>query len=66
MDLGGTQGWMDWEARFKHLRGSKDKALSGEDEAVLRRVLKAALLFEPTERATAKEIVHMLPESWAN
>ena len=66
MELGGTQGWMDWEGRFKHLRGSKDKPLSGVDEAVLRRVLKAALLFEPTKRATAKGIVHMLPESWAN
>ena len=57
---------MDWDERFKHMRGSKDKAWSGEDEAVLRRVLKAALLFEPTERATAKEILPMLPEAWAN
>ena len=56
---------MDWDERFRNIRGSKDKALSGE-EAVLGRVLKAALLFEPTERATAKEILPMLPEAWAN
>ncbi|KAF8544262.1 hypothetical protein BDD12DRAFT_906586 [Trichophaea hybrida] len=56
------------EERIKHLRGSKEDALSGEDEEVLEemleKVLKAALLFEPTKRATAKEIVQMVPEMW--
>jgi len=39
---------MDWEERIKHLRGSKEDALSEEDEEVLEevleKVLKAALL----------------------
>jgi hypothetical protein len=39
---------MDWEERIKHLRGSKENALSEEDEEVLEevleKVLKAALL----------------------
>ena len=62
--MGGTQGWLNWEERIEHLRGSGDDALSGEDQEVLRKVLKAALLFEPSKRATAKEIVQMVSEIW--
>ena len=62
--IGGTKGWKDWEERIKHLRGSGEDPLSREDEEVLKKVLKAALRFEPIERATAKEIVQMVPEMW--
>jgi 2-iminoacetate synthase ThiH len=57
-------GAMNWDEMIKELRDEGLEALPEEDEAVLRRVLNVALRFEPTERATAEEIVGMFPRQW--
>lgn len=52
---------IDLNERINELRETGE-ALDMDGEAVLKRILKAAVVFEPTERATARDILVMLPE----
>lgn len=52
----------NWDKKIRMIRG--DGGLEEEDEAVLRMIMQAALRFEPGERATAEQIVAMIPASW--
>jgi serine/threonine protein kinase len=51
------------EKRVGTMRG-EDEGLGESDEGVLLRLLSAVLKFEPTERATAAELLEMLPAEW--
>jgi hypothetical protein len=40
--------------------------LDKEDEAVLRKVITAAFVIEPADRASAAEILALLQQGWAD
>ena len=56
------EGAWSWEDRVGFVRG--DGGCPEEDKAVLRNILNGGIVFEPKERATAAEIVQMLPREW--
>jgi serine/threonine protein kinase len=55
---------LDLEERIQGLRGKGVGGLGNVDGAMLRRVLKGGLVFEPKDRLSAEEIVSMLPKEW--
>jgi hypothetical protein len=59
----------DWDKKMLYLRGDLPEeggaiSLGKDDVAVLRRVLNAALVIEPADRAEASAIVAMMPKGW--
>jgi ketosteroid isomerase-like protein len=58
--MGGYRNWGTWEERITELE------LGDQVEAVMRKILEAAVVMDPRERATASETMRMIPESWAN
>ena len=71
-DAGGPKGnsvrdrlALNLEERVRTVRGMEEEGnLDEGDRRVLVRMLKAALKFEPKERATALELLAMLPAEW--
>ena len=57
-----TGDMWNWDKKIRTIRGGG--GLQEEDEAVLRMIMQAALRFEPEKRATAEQIVAMIPASW--
>ena len=53
--------WLDWNGRISAGRGG---AFKREVREVFRRVLGASMVIDPVRRATAQEIVEMMPEAW--
>ncbi|KAA8908801.1 kinase-like domain-containing protein [Sphaerosporella brunnea] len=56
----------NWDEKFTRLREDPVTALGQEDESVLRKVVGAALLVDPRERASAAEILALLLQGWPN
>ena len=52
----------NWDKKIRMITGGG--RLEEEDEAALRMIMQAALRFEPGKRATAEQIVAMIPASW--
>jgi hypothetical protein len=60
---------MNWDEKMVWLRGDPEEGavpLEKADEAVLRRVIDAALVIEPANRAGAEAILAMMLEGWEN
>jgi serine/threonine protein kinase len=49
-----------WEKRTEALY----QRLGDDDAIVMTRILEAALVIDPTQRATIEDIVHMIPRNW--